>query len=331
MGFTVGYHKEQSGHTIDRDRSIRNKFARSLDGGITWTIEDEYEKGFTATSSEHILEAGSTDPSDCTGGVDFTDPDFAITWRRITNDVGPSIFYFSYNRGVSFEGPYNFPDFDRVGTTNRTDYIVDGKHELMSFLTVGHGRVGCARTGDGGKTWDLVSWIGPDWGMSGKPYSVMPATVRLSPAKILTVVRCFPAKLTPTEPASLSSYLSVDNCATWRTLDSPAPDLGGGNPPAMIRLKDGRLCLVYGVRPQPKNEPARICARLSLNDGLSWSDEIVLRGNDGASWDMGYPRIVERPDGKVVAVYYYNHALAPDKAPYRYIAATIFDPDELRS
>ena len=73
----------------------------------------------------------------------------------------------------------------------------------------------------------------------------------------------------------------------------------------------------------------RMCVRLSSDEDVTWTDEMVLRGNDGANWDMGYPRIVQRPDGKVVAVYYYNHALSQNEPPYRYIAATIFDPSEL--
>ena len=38
--------------------------------------------------------------------------------------------------------------------------------------------------------------------------------------------------------------------------------------------------------------------------------------------DLGYPRIVERPDGRVVAVYYWNDALVGE----RYIGVSIFTP-----
>ena len=43
-------------------------------------------------------------------------------------------------------------------------------------------------------------------------------------------------------------------------------------------------------------------------------------------WDLGYNRAVVRPDGKVVTVYYYNTAL--EGLPYRYIAATIWNPGQ---
>ena len=86
----------------------------------------------------------------------------------------------------------------------------------------------------------------------------------------------------------------------------------------MIRLQDGRICLVWGFR----GEPYSIRARLSSDGGQSWSDDYVLR-DDGASRDVGYPRVVQRPDGKVVAVYYFTDAKT---GPERYIGATLWDP-----
>ena len=60
---------------------------------------------------------------------------------------------------------------------------------------------------------------------------------------------------------------------------------------------------------------------LSADRGRTWSPAIVLR-DDGGSTDVGYVRSVVRPDGKVVAVYYYTDQTSPT----RHIAATIFDP-----
>ena len=95
-------------------------------------------------------------------------------------------------------------------------------------------------------------------------------------------------------------------------------DTGRGNPPSMVRLRDGRLALTYGVRA----EPYGIRAKLSADGGRTWGPELVLRA-DAADWDLGYPRTVQRADGKLVTVYYYNDS----KAPERYIGATIWDPD----
>jgi hypothetical protein len=102
-------------------------------------------------------------------------------------------------------------------------------------------------------------------------------------------------------------------------VDRPAAvaDTGEGNPASLIRLRDGRVCLTYGHRA----EPFGIRARLSQDDGRTWGPEIALR-SDGGGRDIGYPRSVHRPDGKVVTVYYFHDTPAGD----RYVAATIWDP-----
>ncbi|HEY3395628.1 MAG TPA: hypothetical protein VGK58_23200 [Lacipirellulaceae bacterium] len=47
----------------------------------------------------------------------------------------------------------------------------------------------------------------------------------------------------------------------------------------------------------------------------------AIRGNGGGR-DLGYPRSVQRPDGKIVTVYYFHDEPKGD----RYIAATIWEP-----
>ena len=84
-----------------------------------------------------------------------------------------------------------------------------------------------------------------------------------------------------------------------------------------MKLRDKRLALIYGRRV----EPFGLRARISSDNGRTWSDEIVLR-QDGGSWDLGYPRSVQRKDGKMVSVYYYN----TKEHPERFIGATIWTP-----
>jgi hypothetical protein len=85
----------------------------------------------------------------------------------------------------------------------------------------------------------------------------------------------------------------------------------------MIKLKDGRLALTYGFR----SPPYEIRARLSSDNGQTWGEEIALRTNAGCE-DLGYPRTVQRADGKIVTLYYISDA----KYEERYIEATIWDP-----
>lgn len=79
--------------------------------------------------------------------------------------------------------------------------------------------------------------------------------------------------------------------------------------------------VAYGYR----REPFGIRAKLSSGEGQSWSEEIVRR-DDGRTWDLGYPRMVQRSDGKLVTIYYYTTAQNPEQ----HIAATIWGSNLIR-
>src|SRR5699024_5348697 len=220
--------------------------------------------------------------------------------------------------------PFRFPNLDTPGVATRTDYIVDGEQEMGAFLTIAksnkkEGRVAYARTEDGGLTWEIVSWVGIEPG----GFDIMPSSVRLSETDILTTVR----SRTADGLDLITAHLSKDNGKTWQKLRDPVADTGrGGSPPALLRMENGRLALAYIYRSE---HGSRVNIRFSDDEGHTWSDEIMLRGGDGASRDVGYPRIIQNPDGKLVIVYYWNNALNKDSAPYRYIATTIVDPNKL--
>lgn len=319
VGFSRGYLKDLGErHNIDREKPEEHLLARSLDGGMTWSIENPAEQG--ALIPEGPALHGIMPPwlkrpvwTDCPGGIDFTDPNLAMTFRMTDVDSGPSRFYVSTDRGHHWKGPYRLPMFGQLGVAARTDYIINGKHDCMLFLTAaksdgGEGRPFCAQTKDGGKTWEFVSWIGAE----PTGFSIMPSTIRLDPQTLLCAVR---RREGPKRWNEL--YRSRDNAKTWTLLGPAAPDTGAGNPPSMIRLKDGRVCLTYGCR----KKPYTIKARLSEDGGESWGEELVLRTNGGGT-DIGYPRTLQRPDGKIVTTYYFHDAPTTE----RYIAATIWEP-----
>ena len=324
VGFIEAEYRQTDGfHTYDRS-TARTKFARTQDGGQTWIFEDAYERGHTARAFDHELPDDiAVAPKKLKEKIDFTHQDFIMTLRfEDTFHRGPTHFYYSYNRGKKWEGPYRFPNLYSPGNASRPDYIINGKHELSAFLTMTkvngrEGRVAHARTADGGLNWEIVSWIG----LEPAGFDIMPSSVRLSPNEILTVIRT----RTGDHFDLLTAYLSEDNGESWKQLRNPVADAGrGGSPPALVKMEDGRLALAYAFRSE---YGSRICVRFSSDNGRTWSDEIPLRLGDGANRDVGYPRMVQRPDGKLVVVYYWNHALRDDANPYRYIAATIFDPD----
>ncbi|MDZ7693655.1 MAG: sialidase family protein [Balneolaceae bacterium] len=327
FGFVKADHEQEAGglHTYDQS-TTRIKYARSLDGGKTWTIKDAYEAGQTGRGYDHELsEDEATTPREMKEPIeDFTDPNFILTFLREDNDHGPSHFYYSNDKGASWEGPFRFPDLGTPGVATRTDYIVNGEKDLGVFLTVAkengnEGRVAYARTQDGGLNWEIVSWIGPE----PQGFDIMPSSVRLSDTEIYTTIR----SRTPEGLDLITAYRSEDNGETWQQMPNPVFDTGrGGSPPSLVQMEDGRLALAYIYRSE---YGSRVNIRLSEDNGETWSDEIMLRGGDGASRDAGYPRMVQRPDGKLLMVYYWNHALRDDATPYRYIAATLFNPENL--
>jgi hypothetical protein len=319
VGFSRGYYKDRGPyHHIDKEKPEEFLLARSRDGGVTWSVEQPRPAGALIGSPgmrHGIMPPGATpeQPTDLHEPIDFAHPDFAMTIRMENTNAGTSRFYFSYDRGHTWLGPYRLPLFGQKGVMGRTDYIVNGPRDLHLFLTASkanglEGRPFCARTTDGGLTWRFNSFIGPE----PTGYSIMPSTVRVSSTELVSTIR------RRDMPKSwIDAYASHDDGQTWSFLSMPEPDTGEGNPPSLLKLVDGRLCLTYGRRAQPY----AILARLSGDQGKTWGNPIVLR-DDGGAADVGYVRSIIRPDGKLVAVYYYNDLSSPD----RYIAATIWDP-----
>ena len=87
----------------------------------------------------------------------------------------------------------------------------------------------------------------------------------VSPTDLVTTVRLrdFPRRW-------IDAYVSHDDGRSWSYLATPAPDIGQGNPPALVRLADGRLCLTYGYR----GEPYAIHARFSSDQGKTWTRSV---------------------------------------------------------
>ena len=308
VGFSAAYYQKKSPdrHQYNSDKPEEPRLARSLDGGHTWTVE--------APPSLLPPEQGGKPVEPLREAIDFQNPNFAMTLRLTNTNQGPSRLFYSYDRGKTWRGPYDFPMLGQTGIAARTDYIVNGRRDAFVFLTAAkkNGREGrplCARTIDGGLTWSLVSFIGDE----PAGFAIMPSSVRMSPQRLLSAFRVHQ----DAEHDWIDLYRSEDNGTHWEYLARPIPSTGGhgGNPPSMIRLHDGRLAITYGFR----EAPHEIRAKLS-DDGKAWGDDIVLR--QGATWELGYTRTVQRPDGKIVTVYYYPEQVETG----RIIEATIWDP-----
>jgi len=321
VGFLEGAYQKvrklNRGHCLNRNKPRRELLARSLNGGENWRIEEP--ENFAGDRGK----AGQ-----CPSDINFAHPDFAMHCRG-------QRFRISYDRGRIWKGPYKLLDIGR-SLTSRTDYIVNSAKECLFFLSAREPQVQaefkdrafCAVTEDGGKTIQFRSW------MTSEPLSVrsvMPSTVRCGQELLVSAIRrrqdIHIEDDVDYNKNWIDVYESEDNGKSWKFLskvadtesDQADEEERNGNPPSLLRLEDGRLCVTYGYREAPYG----IRARLSFDNGKNWGKEIHLR-DDGNTWDIGYTRTFQRKDGKLVTVYYYSTAEKPEQ----HIVTTIWDPDK---
>lgn len=305
VGYFNAVYEEKEGHNWAPP--TRFMLARSTDGGETWTSTESSFGG----------------PGPAPGSIDFAHPDFALRIRD-----GDKAFYISYDRGQTWAGPYGFgtllKDSPVAGDefTSRTDYIVSSSDQVFFFMSsrreiiFTEDYVYMAKTDDGGDSFDFVSFMDP----FDIDRNVMPSTVRINDRMLVSCTR-----RKDRNSHWIECYRSNNNGATWSSLaqvDSTGER--NGNPPALVRLANGNLVCVYGVR-EPRGT-SRMSVKVSADNGRTWSLECRLRedfvGPDSfGDVDLGYPRAFVRPDGKVVTVYYWATADRPEQ----YIAATIFE------
>lgn len=326
VGFTVGtFHKAETGHQCTNDRPFASWLARSTDGGESWNAWKP--EGYAGK-----LNTGRAAPPP--GNLDFTGQGFVMRVEGAGYHGNQEARWFgSEDRGASWRGPFHFgdllshPELAGKQFTARTAYIINGPRELFLFLTVREPdaqenavvfreKTFLAETGDGGKTFSFLSWVVP-WDDAHR--GAMPAPVRLSPSRIVVTLR----RKSPVHNW-IDCFLSEDNGGSWsflsRVTDTEAASDYNGNPSALVRMREGRLCCAYG------NRSGRcIAVRYSEDEGRTWGRPQVLRDDFQSANgfpDLGYPRLFQRPDGKLVTAYFW---CSPEK-PETHIAATLFSP-----
>ena len=351
VGFTHGDYLLRRGHNIGENQV--SWLARSTDMGQTWKAYNpvDYVGDFGEEPELKTLE----------NPIDFSHPQFALrvvgtAYHGAYDPRGH--FFFSYNAGKSWNGPYRFgtdnirqwPELksttlpEETELTPRTDYLVEGKNKCLVFMSVrakdkfGTDKIFCMRTVDGGKTFNFVGWVVPPYDEKNdepvkvkledddakNPHpnqcrAVMPQTIRLKSGKLICAMR----RRYETHNW-VDAYVSEDNGKSWKFLSEVGDaGAGNGNPPALNITEKGRLVAAFGNR----KEPGTIMVVYSDDEGNSWSEAKILRDGYGSvdmeTADLGYPRLLRRKDGKMVALYYWS-----TKDCLHHIAATIWDADK---
>ncbi len=323
VGMTKTDYAEISSHNIVEGAPLLSVLARSSDGGNTWNI----------FNPENYVGDGLT-KTELTEPINFLHEGFAL---RVSGDTyhgnkdHRGRFFYSYDEGKTWNGPFNLgnvadqPRFLGYILTPRTDYIVLSEKECLIFITSRvestglTDKVSVIKTSDGGLTFEILSpWVVP---CSDPHRAAMPSTVRVADDQFVMAVR---RRVVPDRNNCwIDCYGSDDGGKTWKFL-SKIGDTGAhnGNPPALARLKDGRLCAVYGNRTEEK-----IFGRYSTDNGKTWGEKFVVREGfftkeKSDMKDLGYCRLVQNADGDLVAIYYWA---SPERTE-QHIAASIWTP-----
>ena len=323
VAFECGWFEDRpdwmDGHARDEDKSNEDIVARSTDGGLTWTHK------------KHDILSGDEGIRYISKGMDFSNPGFAFKCQG-------ERFYYTYDRGKSWFGPYRLKVTGLAGAgedmESHTCYIINGKKDGYFFFGVepegAEDRFYCTRTKDGGKSFEFLGWISPppDEAPEFERWAVYSA-VKVSKNHLVAALR---RKINKRRGKIqrlnwIDVFQSKDAGKTWSFLSKVADtdvvnsDFNG-NPPSIIKLRDGRLTVTYGFR----GRPTALCAKLSSDNGKSWSKPVILR-RGSRNWDFGYSRSLQKDNGKVITVYYW----ATHEHRNQYIAATIWDPEKVQN
>ena len=279
----------------DRDSHIcpwgKTQLVRSSDEGKTWsepvvirnTPLDDCDAGLVETSAGTLIASWFT-------SVEFeNNPSYeahAATlsqevrqrwlghWTQRSTDAGKTWEEPVRSVGSTPHGPIELDD-------GRLLYLGSGTFDGAHGLTV-------EESMDQGRSWQIIGTVAQPEGIGlGEPYMVEARS-----GKLIGLFRYGTSKL---EEKFMFQAESHDGGRTWT---EPLKTSILGYPAHMIRLPDDRILLVYGVRVPPFGERARV----SVDEGASWSDEIVLCTD--TSPDLGYPASAQLGDGSILPVYY---------------------------
>lgn len=309
---------------------------RSADRGATWDASNLVKVWERALGEAEITAQGPQN-YDTEAPLDFRNKDVLVTtgstptfgvqnaraWLRASTDGGRT-----WRRHILLP----LVGLHTLSATSASTVRTDGRSLVFLTTTSADGwtRRPLVYAGvDGGHAWQFLSFITPkhdDGAADGEWKSTFrfgghrwfyPRGIQLKDGRIICSLRC---QRDPTGVMWTEIYESHDRGRSWHFL-SRVNDWGA--PGDICEMSDGRIVCVYGYRVAPYG----IRACISEDGGRTWGEEIVLR-DDGGSWDLGYPRVLERSPGELLTAYYFNSKHDPIQVNggVRHICRTIFRP-----
>ena len=292
----------------------RIELIRSYDDGATWSyartildgpIDDrdagivETAKGtllvttftslaFEASYRQALKTVGSENPTMSSGQF----ARWQAAWHRLPDGRHATHLgcwmLRSEDGGTSWSPAWRVPANSPHGPVSLSDgRLMYAGADLLSQTQ----RVGVWISEDDGKTWNLHAELPARAGDDPHEYHELHAVEAVDGRWIVHIRNHNSANNLET----LQTH-SMDGGKTWA---EPYSIGVWGLPSHLLRLTDDRLLMTYGHRRPPFGTQARV----SDDNGITWSDPVMLHG-DGSTRDLGYPSTVEISPGRLVTVWY---------------------------
>jgi Neuraminidase (sialidase) len=286
----------------DRDAHVcpwgKTQMVRSTDNGKTWseirtinnTPLDDRDTGIIETNKGTLVISWFT-------SLYFERPTMPASWRQHAAKIGSETrahWLGAWVRRSEDNGKtWGIPSRTTACAPHGPIQLKDGR---LIYVGTGGGpgpsdRIVVQESRDDGGTWQQIANV-PSLASF---YADEPHVVECGKGRLVAMFR----NEHPDESQRfLGQSESADGGRTWSMIHRTEM---WGYPPHLIRLKDGRLLVVYGHRRKPYGQ--RAC--LSRDNGRTWgiTNEIALV-DDAPDGDLGYPASAQLSDGTILTIYY---------------------------
>ena len=327
---------------------------RSLDGGETWPREHDvvvWDESRPLEEKRAILYRAD-EPGVAREQIDLTSPDAAVYFTRAATgppdgDGQPTLECFALRSGDRGRTWETVPT--RVTNANGVGVYRDG-HPLVQFpdgtlMTAMHfhdpnndlgpGGVAVYGSDDSGLTWEYLAEVANE--PTGLGWPAYERLILLPSGRL----QCYMLAMGAQRWQVIQMNYSDDGGYSWSEpkpivawgqspwAARPKPDVtpnswwhsAGVNhrSPWPIRLRDGRIVVLFGRRSQPSG----IGLIVSEDDGATWSAKAIVR-DDGSGSDLSYPVATQLDDGRIFTAYYFMEDDGNNFGGTRHIAGSFF-------
>lgn len=207
----------------------------------------------------------------------------------------------STDDGLTWSAPYDC----LVDSPHGPIQLADGRQLYAGKDMCRSDRIGVCESTDDGKTWRWLAEIPARPGDDAlKSYHELHA-VEAADGRIIAHIRNHSGEVRNPRPhdycekQKYRDTLQTESSDGGKTWSEPHSIGVSGYPSHLLRIKDDRLLMTYGVRFAPFGNQARI----SHDNGRTWSEPIVI-SSDGSNTDLGYPSTVQLADGSLLTIWY---------------------------